>query len=107
MIQKVNPFSSSQPKVSFLIIITDNLIVEREQKTVLGLSFWKGQTYILYLIYILYFHDVEPQHNDLASSAGSLTGKNNLPEKQVDLCLFHTVTYTCLFFLPTFSILTV
>ncbi|XP_005751521.1 uncharacterized protein LOC102198672 [Pundamilia nyererei] len=28
MIQKVNPFRSSQPKVSFLIIITDNLIVE-------------------------------------------------------------------------------
>ncbi|XP_039897008.1 uncharacterized protein si:cabz01007802.1 isoform X4 [Simochromis diagramma] len=26
--------------------------------------------------------DVEPQHNDLTSSAGSLTGKSNLPEKQ-------------------------
>uniref|UniRef100_A0AAZ1X3E1 Uncharacterized protein n=1 Tax=Oreochromis aureus TaxID=47969 RepID=A0AAZ1X3E1_OREAU len=26
--------------------------------------------------------DVEPQHNDLTSSAGSLTGNNNLPEKQ-------------------------
>ncbi|XP_039465883.1 uncharacterized protein si:cabz01007802.1 isoform X2 [Oreochromis aureus] len=75
MIQKVNPFRSSQPKVSFLIIITDNLIVE--QKTVLSV-YPSGKSSSC----ILYFQDVEPQHNDLTSSAGSLTGNNNLPEKQ-------------------------
>lgn len=90
MIQKVNPFRSSQPKVSFLIIITDNLIVE--QKTVLSV-YPSGKSSSC----ILYFQDVEPQHNDLTSSAGSLTGNNNLPEKQVDPCLFHTVTRVCFF----------
>lgn len=77
MMQKVNPFKSSQPKVRVVILMMtpDGCLGEEKKKILLTFMrcLWSLQ-------------DTQPSDSDLSSSDGSLADNNNLPEKQVDLC---------------------